>query len=77
MIVITGLLLRWYIKAHEINPKNGKPYNQLALLAFLAVSLCGGKRICFSYKFFIPEEEIGRGLLLHEKFDVFQSGAVC
>lgn len=29
---------RWYIKAHEINPKNGKPYNQLAVLAVCAVS---------------------------------------
>lgn len=28
----------WYIKANEINPKNGKPYNQLAVLAVYAVS---------------------------------------
>ncbi|KAJ8976809.1 hypothetical protein NQ317_012368 [Molorchus minor] len=26
----------WYIKSHEINPKNGRPYNQLAILAVLA-----------------------------------------
>ncbi|XP_049823827.1 uncharacterized protein LOC109600502 isoform X3 [Aethina tumida] len=28
-----GKCRQWYIKSHEINPKNGKPYNQLALLA--------------------------------------------
>lgn len=32
------LFFRWYIKAHEINPKNGRPYNQLAVLAVCAVS---------------------------------------
>lgn len=32
------LFYRWYVKANEINPKNGKPYNQLALLAVYAVS---------------------------------------
>ncbi|KAJ8955260.1 hypothetical protein NQ318_000287 [Aromia moschata] len=31
-----GKCRQWYIKSHEINPKNGKPYNQLALLAVLA-----------------------------------------
>nr|XP_022917819.1 telomerase-binding protein EST1A isoform X1 [Onthophagus taurus] len=31
-----GKSRQWYIKAHEINPKNGKPYNQLALLAVYA-----------------------------------------
>lgn len=30
---------RWYIKANEIDPKNGRPYNQLAVLAVCAVSL--------------------------------------
>lgn len=34
-----GKCRQWYVKAHEINPKNGKPYNQLALLAVYAVSL--------------------------------------
>lgn len=33
-----GKCRQWYIKAHEINPKNGKPYNQLAVLAVYAVS---------------------------------------
>jgi hypothetical protein len=28
-----------YIKAHQINPKNGRPYNQLAILAVYAVSM--------------------------------------
>ncbi|KAG5884605.1 hypothetical protein JTB14_024358 [Gonioctena quinquepunctata] len=28
-----GKCRQWYIKSHEINPKNGKPYNQLAILA--------------------------------------------
>jgi protein SMG6 len=31
-----GKCRQWYIKAHEINPKNGKPYNQLAVLAVYA-----------------------------------------
>ncbi|KAJ8915058.1 hypothetical protein NQ315_014313 [Exocentrus adspersus] len=31
-----GKCRQWYIKSHEINPKNGKPYNQLALLAVYA-----------------------------------------
>jgi len=26
-------ICRWYTKANQINPKNGRPYNQLALLA--------------------------------------------
>lgn len=39
-------LFRWYVKAHEINPKNGKPYNQLALLAVYAVS-------CFNLLLFL------------------------
>lgn len=34
-----GKCRQWYIKAHEINPKNGKPYNQLAVLAVFAVSI--------------------------------------
>lgn len=29
---------RWYMKAQQLNPKNGRPYNQLALLAVYAVS---------------------------------------
>jgi hypothetical protein len=28
-----------YVKAHQINPKNGRPYNQLAILAVYAVSM--------------------------------------
>ncbi|XP_066905795.1 telomerase-binding protein EST1A isoform X2 [Halyomorpha halys] len=28
-----GLARQWYMKAHQINPKNGRPYNQLAILA--------------------------------------------
>ncbi|GJQ75683.1 hypothetical protein Trydic_g17757 [Trypoxylus dichotomus] len=31
-----GKCRQWYVKAQEINPKNGKPYNQLALLAVYA-----------------------------------------
>lgn len=29
-----GSARSWYLKAREMNPKNGKPYNQLALIAF-------------------------------------------
>lgn len=29
----------WYTKAQQINPKNGRPYNQLAILAVYAVSI--------------------------------------
>lgn len=28
----------WYTKAQQINPKNGRPYNQLAILAIYSVS---------------------------------------
>lgn len=28
----------WYTKAQQINPKNGRPYNQLAILAVYSVS---------------------------------------
>ncbi|XP_063972078.1 telomerase-binding protein EST1A-like isoform X3 [Diachasmimorpha longicaudata] len=31
-----GKSRRWYLKAQQINPKNGRPYNQLALLAHYA-----------------------------------------
>ncbi|KAJ8970512.1 hypothetical protein NQ314_001188 [Rhamnusium bicolor] len=31
-----GKCRQWYIKSHEINPKNGRPYNQLAILAVYA-----------------------------------------
>ncbi|KAK5644530.1 hypothetical protein RI129_005830 [Pyrocoelia pectoralis] len=31
-----GKCRQWYIKAHELNPKNGRPYNQLAVLAVYA-----------------------------------------
>ncbi|XP_014206060.1 telomerase-binding protein EST1A [Copidosoma floridanum] len=31
-----GKSRQWYLKAQQINPKNGRPYNQLALLAFYA-----------------------------------------
>lgn len=30
---------RWYLKAQQLNPKNGRPYNQLALLAHYAVCI--------------------------------------
>lgn len=33
-----GKSRQWYLKAQQINPKNGRPYNQLALLAHYAVS---------------------------------------
>lgn len=29
----------WYTKAQQINPKNGRPYNQLAILAIYAVRM--------------------------------------
>ncbi|XP_076233282.1 telomerase-binding protein EST1A [Calliopsis andreniformis] len=31
-----GKSRQWYLKAQQLNPKNGKPYNQLALLAYYA-----------------------------------------
>ncbi|CAG9865390.1 unnamed protein product [Phyllotreta striolata] len=31
-----GKCRQWYIKSQDINPKNGKPYNQLAILAYYA-----------------------------------------
>ncbi|KAG7196522.1 hypothetical protein KM043_018548 [Ampulex compressa] len=31
-----GKSRQWYLKAQQLNPKNGKPYNQLALLAHYA-----------------------------------------
>ncbi|KAK9889657.1 hypothetical protein WA026_007035 [Henosepilachna vigintioctopunctata] len=31
-----GKCRHWYIKAHEINPKNGRPYKKLAVLAVFA-----------------------------------------
>ncbi|XP_020710640.2 telomerase-binding protein EST1A isoform X1 [Athalia rosae] len=31
-----GKSRQWYVKAQQINPKNGRPYNQLALLAHYA-----------------------------------------
>uniref|UniRef100_A0A1B6CG54 PIN domain-containing protein n=2 Tax=Clastoptera arizonana TaxID=38151 RepID=A0A1B6CG54_9HEMI len=31
-----GLARQWYIKAHQLNPRNGRPYNQLAVLAVFA-----------------------------------------
>ncbi|KAL1494247.1 hypothetical protein ABEB36_009872 [Hypothenemus hampei] len=31
-----GKCRQWYVKSHEINPKNGKPYNQLAVLAVIS-----------------------------------------
>ena len=33
-----GKSRQWYLKAQQIGPKNGRPYNQLALLAHYAVS---------------------------------------
>lgn len=32
------IFLSWYLKAQQIAPKNGRPYNQLALLAVYTVS---------------------------------------
>lgn len=40
-----GKCRQWYIKAHEINPKNGRPYNQLAVVAVLAVSIVKFEKI--------------------------------
>lgn len=34
-----GRSRQWYLKAQQINPKNGRPYNQLALLAHYAVNI--------------------------------------
>ena len=31
---------RWYMKAQKLAPKNGRPYNQLAILAMYTVSHC-------------------------------------
>ena len=31
--------LSWYMKAQQIAPKNGRPYNQLAILALYTVSI--------------------------------------
>ncbi|XP_046597971.1 telomerase-binding protein EST1A-like isoform X2 [Neodiprion lecontei] len=31
-----GKSRHWYVKAQQINPKNGRPYNQLAVLAYCA-----------------------------------------
>lgn len=33
MLYLIIIICRWYTKANQINPKNGRPYNQLALLA--------------------------------------------
>lgn len=32
---------RWYVKANQLNPRNGRPYNQLAILAVYGVSIVG------------------------------------
>lgn len=40
LLLLRGdILLRWYLKAQQLNPKNGRPYNQLALLAHYAVRI--------------------------------------
>ena len=31
-------LFSWYLKAQKIHPRNGRPYNQLAILAMYTVS---------------------------------------
>lgn len=35
----------YYLKAQQLAPKNGKPYNQLALLAVYSVSIRSGWKI--------------------------------
>ncbi|CAG5090914.1 Similar to Smg6: Telomerase-binding protein EST1A (Mus musculus) [Cotesia congregata] len=39
-----GKSRQWYLKAQQINPKNGRPYNQLALLAYYAYESTERKR---------------------------------
>lgn len=39
MYLYTLIYRSWYLKAQQIAPKNGRPYNQLALLAVYTVSL--------------------------------------
>lgn len=36
---LSTFFFRWYLKAQQLNPKNGRPYNQLALLAHYAVCI--------------------------------------
>ena len=38
----------YYLKAQELAPKNGKPYNQLAVIAIHAVSVCVCLSVCLS-----------------------------
>ena len=38
----------YYLKAQELAPKNGKPYNQLAVIAIHAVSVCVCVCVCLS-----------------------------
>ena len=38
----------YYLKAQELAPKNGKPYNQLAVIAIHAVSVCVCVSVCLS-----------------------------
>lgn len=39
---------RWYMKAHQLNPRNGKPYNQLAILAVYGVRIFPCHKVSFS-----------------------------
>lgn len=79
-------MCRWYLKAQQINPKNGRPYNQLALLAHYAVRIYKLYAIKLIY-LFVPfllktsiiflETEIGRCLLLHAVTYVVESFSFC
>jgi protein SMG6 len=42
-----GKARSWYLKAHQLAPKNGRPYNQLAILAVYTVSKAGIKPCSF------------------------------
>ena len=40
MMFADVLCCSYYLKAQQLAPKNGKPYNQLAVIAIHAVSVC-------------------------------------
>lgn len=71
------------MRAHQINPKNGRPYNQLALLAMYTVSdakLIIRHLFLFCLKLSahngsLSEKETGRCVLLHAVSYVFQPDA--
>ena len=50
-----GKAKSWYTKANLANPKNGRPYNQLAILALYAVSsilICSSRLFDVNYNLF-------------------------